>query len=96
MRHWLDAEGHWWRRIGNELLGWKAVRKLIHDDSVQVVLFFWPEPPTAVIGRQARDELWTQVERVLRGRPEPMDLQFQAVRFRDDQGCLLLAIEADC
>jgi hypothetical protein len=95
LRHWLDAEGRWWRRIGNDLLDWKAVRTMILDDSVQVVLFYWSEPPK-VIAQQARKELWTQLERVLRGRPEPLDPQFEAVRFRDDRGRLLLAIEETC
>lgn len=95
LRHWLDADGRWWRRIGNDLLDWKAVRKLIQDDSVVVVLFYWPEPPQ-VIAQQARKQLWSRVEPVLRGRGEVADQYFAAVRFRDDQGRSLLAIEEHC
>ena len=95
MHHWLDADGRRWRRIGKGLLGRKIVRRMILDDSVEVVLFYGPEPKP-VIGQQARGELWSRVEPVLRGRGEVPYQDFAAVAFRDEQGRLLLAIEEHC
>jgi len=95
MLHWLDADGCRWRRIGHGELSWKIVRRMIFDDSVEVVLFYGPEPKR-VIGQQARRELWSRVEPVLRGRGEVPHQDFAAVPFQDAQERLMLAIEEHC
>ena len=39
LKSWTDGDGKMWRRIGNEALDRKAVRRLIADPAVRVVLF---------------------------------------------------------
>lgn len=94
LKSWTDPEGTAWRRIGNEPLDRKAVRRLIEDPAVRVVLFDGPEP--AFVEPGAWGELWDRMEPVLSGRGTDPFADFVSFRYRDDARNVLLAIEEHC
>lgn len=89
LKSWTDRDGHAWRRIGNEALEKRAVRRLIRDPAVRVVLFYGTEP--ADIELSAREELWERMEPVLSGKPTGNPFaEFLSFKFRDDARTVLL------
>ena len=96
IKTWVDSDGKSWQRAGDLPLRLAAARRLLHDQAVQVVLFYWMHP-RPVISADERAELWSRIEPVMRGRPvtNPSS-DFLAFRFRDDAGNKLLAIEERC
>lgn len=93
---WVDSAGKAWRRSGNTPLRLTAARRLLHDQAVQVVLFYGMDP-TPVDTADERAALWARIEPVMRGRPVANPYSdFLAFRFRDDAGNRLLAIEEHC
>ncbi|HEV2885935.1 MAG TPA: hypothetical protein VGX49_03425 [Jatrophihabitans sp.] len=95
LKSWTDSGGKVWRRIGNDVLEKKAVRRLIHDPAVRVVLFYGLEPTDIEI--EAREALWARMEPVMSGKPTDNPFEdFVAYKYRDDARTVMLAIEEYC
>jgi hypothetical protein len=92
LKSWTDSDGKVWRRIGNVALDKKAVRRLIADPAVRVVLFDGPQP--ADVAPTARQELWDRMDPVMSGTwtGNPF-AEFVCFRYRDEERAVLLAIE---
>jgi hypothetical protein len=67
LKSWTDSDGKAWRRVGDHPLGKNAVRRLIHDPSTRVILFYGMDPSD--VNFDARESLWDRIEPVLRGKP---------------------------
>jgi hypothetical protein len=95
LKSWTDGGGNAWRRIGNDVLEKTAVRRLIHDPAVRVVLFWGPDPTD--IEFDAREALWARMEPVMSGKPTVNPFaDFLSFKFRDDARTVMLAIEEHC
>ena len=95
LKSWTDSGGNAWRRIGNDVLEKAAVRRLIRDPAVRVVLFCGPDPTD--IEFDAREALWARMEPVMSGRPTDNPFaDFLSFKFRDDARTVMLAIEEHC
>jgi hypothetical protein len=95
LKSWTDSGGIAWRRIGNEPLDKKAVRRLIEDPAVRVVLFDGPEPTD--VAANSRRDLWNRMEPVLSGKVADNPFAaFVSFKYRDDERSVLLAVEEHC
>ena len=95
LKAWTDGNGTGWRRIGNEPLGKKEVRRLYKDPAVRVVLFYGTEP--AEVAFNARQQLWERMAPVLSGDPSADPFaEFLFFKYRNDARAVLLAIEESC
>jgi hypothetical protein len=95
LKSWTDSDGKTWRRVGDHPLRKNAVRRLIHDASIRVILFHGMEPSD--VDFDARESLWHRIESVLRGKPTNNPLSdFVPFKFRDADGNVMLAIEESC
>jgi hypothetical protein len=95
LKSWTDSAGNAWRRIGDDVLEKKTVRRLIHDPAVRVVLFY--EAEATDIEFDAREALWARMEPLMSGKPTDNPFaDFVSFKFRDDARTVMLAIEEHC
>jgi hypothetical protein len=93
---WTDADGVVWRRVGDRPLTVRAARRAFADEAVAIV-HFQGERPVTVAGAAARAELWSHIEPILMGAPsDNPNAAVQVMRFLDEGGRWLLAVEEAC
>jgi hypothetical protein len=96
LKTWEGPDGKVWHRAGDTPLKLTGVRRLVHDQAVEVVLFYGVVPKF-VVTADDRAELWSRIEPVMRGQgADNPYADFRAFRYRDDNGNKLLAVEESC
>jgi hypothetical protein len=96
LKTWEAPDGKVWHRAGDTPLKLTAVRRLVQDQAVEVVLFYGVVPKFVVTAAD-RADLWSRIESVMRGLgAESPYADFRAFRYRDDDGNKLLAVEENC
>lgn len=95
LKTWTDANGHTWHRVGHEPLSLKAARRAFADNR-NVVVHFYGVTPRVVSDEDARTELWSRVELAMRGRHPNPHADVKVIRYRDEDGGSMLAVEESC
>ena len=81
-----------WRRVGNDPLKARVVRRDFADPEVAVVHFYGVDP-TPMLDDAARSGLWSQIVPILDGTTADPYAEVKVYRYRDESGRSMLAVQ---